>query len=122
MVKEFHETFGLVVRERPGIPDSQTVQLRVRLIKEELEELQEAFDNHDIVEVADALGDLMYVVLGTAVSCGLPTDQIFDEIHRSNMSKVGGHRDEGGKWIKPPTYSPPYLEPILENADASTTL
>jgi predicted HAD superfamily Cof-like phosphohydrolase len=76
------------------------------LITEELSEYCKAVANQDIVAIADGLGDLMYVVIGTAIEHGLPFDKVFDLIHKSNMSKKGGHFDKSKKWIKPPTYKP----------------
>jgi len=67
----------------------------------------------DTVAVAKELADLLYVVYGTAVSCGIDMEPVFREVHRSNMSKVGGHKREDGKWVKPSTYSPARLELIL---------
>lgn len=113
MVKEFHMEFGISVMPVPCIPEKKISLLRCRLILEELEELVEAFDQNDIIEVADAIGDLLYVVLGTAVSCGINIQPIFEEIHRSNMTKKGGVLREDGKLIKPPTYSPPNIKDIL---------
>jgi len=63
--------------------------------------------------VAKELADLLYVVYGTAVSCGIDMEPVFREVHRSNMSKVGGHKRADGKWVRPATYSPARLEPIL---------
>ena len=67
----------------------------------------------DVEAVAKELADLLYVVYGTAVSCGLDMAPVFREVHRSNMSKVGGHKRADGKWVKPPSYSPAHLRPIL---------
>jgi len=63
--------------------------------------------------VAKELADLLYVVYGTAVSYGLDMDPVFREVHRSNLSKVGGYKREDGKWVKPPTYSPADVKPLL---------
>lgn len=112
-VEDFHREFYLTVNTSPTIPDEKERTLRISLILEEARELCEALDKKDIVEVADALGDLMYVVLGCAVTCGIDMEPIFREIHRSNMTKKGGHKDEKGKWIKPKDYEPPKLLPIL---------
>lgn len=112
-VQDFHEEFGISIENKPCLPDEKITDLRVSLITEELDELVEAFDNYDIVEVADALGDLMYVILGAAVSCGIDLEPVFMEIHRSNMTKKGGYKAENGKWIKPATYEPAKLLPIL---------
>ena len=103
MVEEFHRKFDIAVSDRPSLPEEATRQLRVRLIQEEFEELQ----------VAKELADLLYVVYGTAVSYGLDMDPVFREVHRSNLSKVGGYKRADGKWVKPPTYSPAQVEPLL---------
>jgi len=117
MVAEFHETFGIATATRPTIPDEPTRALRIRLIQEEFDELQEALRSQDAVAVAKELADLLYVVYGTAVSCGIDMEPVFWEVHRSNMSKVGGHKRADGKWVKPATYSPARLEPILAAQD-----
>ncbi len=116
MVTEFHDNFDIQVNEKPTLDIDQNVpELRANLIKEELDEFYLAMKSGgDIVSIADALGDLLYVVYGAAVTYGIDMEPIFAEIHRSNMSKVGGHKRENGKWIKPVTYSPPNLRPIIE--------
>lgn len=113
MVAEFHETFDIAVGTVPRVPDEATRSLRVRLIQEEFDELQEALGRRDAAAVAKELADLLYVVYGTAVSCGIDMEPVFREVHRSNMSKIGGHKRADGKWVKPPTYSPACIEPIL---------
>lgn len=113
MVAEFHETFDIAVETVPLVPDEATRSLRVRLIQEEFDELQEALGRRDTAAVAKELADLLYVVYGTAVSCGIDMEPVFREVHRSNMSKIGGHKRADGKWVKPPTYSPARIEPIL---------
>jgi predicted HAD superfamily Cof-like phosphohydrolase len=113
MVAEFHGTFDIAVGTVPRVPDEATSSLRVRLIQEEFAELQEALGQHNVAAVAKELADLLYVVYGTAVSCGIDMGPVFREVHRSNMSKVGGHKRADGKWVKPPTYSPARIEPIL---------
>ncbi|MEK7294652.1 MAG: nucleoside triphosphate pyrophosphohydrolase family protein [Nitrospirota bacterium] len=113
MVAEFHETFDIAVETVPRVPDEATRSLRVRLIQEEFDELQEALGRRDAAAVAKELADLLYVVYGTAVSCGIDMEPVFREVHRSNMSKIGGHKRADGKWVKPPTYSPARIEPIL---------
>jgi predicted HAD superfamily Cof-like phosphohydrolase len=98
----------------PVLPAGPIQELRYNLINEELQELSLAFIEGDLVEVADAIGDLLVVVLGTAVACGINISPIFDEIHRSNMTKfIDGHRREDGKWIKGPSYEPANLQPLL---------
>ncbi len=88
LVRRFHEVFGATVNKEPTMPSAKDMLVRYKLIAEELDELAQGFKKNDIVEVADALGDLLYVTLGTAVCCGLDLGQIFHEVHRSNMTKL----------------------------------
>ncbi len=113
MVAEFHKMFDLAVSDYPMLPDEATRSLRIRLIQEELDELQEALAKQDLASVAKELADLLYVVYGTAVSCGIDMEPVFREVHRSNISKVGGHKRADGKWVKPPTYSAAVVAPLL---------
>jgi predicted HAD superfamily Cof-like phosphohydrolase len=113
MVEEFHRVFDILVRATPSIPDDGTKALRLQLIQEEFDELREALNRQDLAAVAKELADLLYVVYGTAVSCGIDMEPVFREVHRSNMSKVGGHKRADGKWVKPPGYSPAAITPIL---------
>ncbi len=115
-VQEFHKKFETTVNVIPTLVGIKLDNLRIDLIEEELAELYTAQNNEDIVEIADALGDLLYVVYGAAVTYGIDLEPIFNEIHRSNLSKMwadGLHKREDGKILKPPTYSPPKLLPIL---------
>ena len=95
-VKEFHKTFRAPVLENPQLAPADRAKLRVSLIQEELNELQEAIDKGDLVEVADALCDLQYVLSGTVLEFGMKDkfDAMFDEVHRSNMSKACENVDE----------------------------
>jgi predicted HAD superfamily Cof-like phosphohydrolase len=113
MVTAFHRAFDIAVGTVPAVPDAATCALRVSLIQEEFAELCEALSQRDIEAIAKELADLLYVVYGTAVSCGIDMSPVFQEVHRSNMSKVGGHKRADGKWIKPLDYSPARLQPIL---------
>src|SRR5262245_40499235 len=113
MVETFHRTFDIVVNPVPTVADRPTRGLRVALIQEEFEELKEALAAEDLSSIAKEMADLLYVVYGTAVSYGIDMDPVFREVHRSNMSKIGGYKREDGKWVKPPTYSPAAIEPIL---------
>jgi predicted HAD superfamily Cof-like phosphohydrolase len=113
MVEAFHRMFEIVVQQTPALVDDQTRALRIRLIHEEFEELKEAMAKNDLVGIAKEMADLLYVVYGTAVSYGIDMDAVFREVHRSNMSKVGGYKREDGKWVKPATYSPAAIESIL---------
>lgn len=89
-VAKFHDTFGAPVLDVPTIPSKDRCELRVALIQEELNELQEAIDDNDMVEVADALADIQYVLSGAILEFGLADKfkEIFDEVQRSNMSKT----------------------------------
>ena len=113
MVQEFHEQFDIHISTTPSIPDDATQILRNRLIQEEFEEFQEAIQRQDLPSMAKELADLLYVVYGTAVSLGIDMEPVFKEVHRSNMSKVGGYKREDGKWVKPLTYSPASLDAII---------
>ncbi|MCY3955644.1 MAG: hypothetical protein OXF47_06580 [Nitrospira sp.] len=115
MVREFHREFDIHVAESPSVPDPKTMVLRERLIQEEFDELKEAMKAGDLPAIAKELADLLYVVYGTAVSYGIDMAPVFREVQRSNMSKAGGYKREDGKWVKPPTYSPARVAPILES-------
>ena len=113
MVERFHRLFDIVVQERPGLVDERTRLLRERLIQEEFDELKEAMEKADLPAIAKELADLLYVAYGTAVSYGIDMETVFREVHRSNMSKIGGYKREDGKWVKPPSYSPAKIAPIV---------
>jgi predicted HAD superfamily Cof-like phosphohydrolase len=90
MVEEFHRTFKAPILESPQIPSKERCILRVDLLQEELDELKEAIENNDLVEVADGLGDLMVILAGSILEFGFGEkfNQIFENIHNSNMSKA----------------------------------
>lgn len=116
-VGTFMETFGQEVKTKPEFPDDDTVALRIELISEELNELFDACENKDIVEVADALTDILYVTYGAGHAFGIDLDECFTEVQRSNMSKLGEnnkpiYRDDG-KILKGPNYSEPDLKSVL---------
>ena len=117
LVEDFMEAMGQDVNVVPSWPDEETQRLRVDLIEEELDELHYAMDNKDMVEIADALGDLLYVVYGAGHAFGIDLDECFKEIHASNMSKLGPDgkpiKREDGKVLKPDTFFPPDLKSIL---------
>ena len=117
-VKTFMNTYGQDVKEQASFPDDKIVQLRVDLIEEELNELKEAIENNDIVEVADALTDILYVTYGAGHSFGVDLDECFDEVQRSNMSKLGEDGkpiyNDSGKVMKGPNYFAPNLKKIIE--------
>src|ERR1700761_3755106 len=89
-VAEFHTTFKHPILENPGIPSKERCALRVSLLAEEVKELQEAINDNDLVEIADALCDIQYVLAGAILEFGLGEKfkELFDEVHRSNMSKA----------------------------------
>ena len=115
MVEEFMNAFGQDVETEPQW--TGVAELRYELIREELEEMREALDSRDLVGVADALTDLLYVVYGAGHAFGLNLDETFNEVHRSNMSKLGEDGKpiyrEDGKVLKGPNYSPPDLKKVL---------
>ena len=117
-VKAFMNTYGQDVKEKASFPKDAIIQLRVDLIEEELNELKQAIKNNDLVEVADALTDILYVTYGAGHSFGVDLDKCFDEVQRSNMSKLGEDGNpiynESGKVMKGPNYSAPDLKKIIE--------
>jgi len=117
-LRDFHEKFGLTINDTPTIPGDDVLQFRINLINEEAEEFEQAAQARNLVEMADALADVIYVALGAAVSLGIDLAPVFEEVHRSNMTKVWPdgqvRRREDGKVIKPPTYSPANIAQELE--------
>jgi len=117
-VVEFMKTFGQEVKTSPEFPSEDITGLRRDLIIEELTELQEAVDAKDIVEVADALTDLLYVIYGAGAAFGIDLDACFQEVHASNMSKLMPDgtvlRREDGKILKSPNYFVPDLKKVLD--------
>lgn len=120
-VKLFHETYGLgVSNEIKADLGKLKNELRFNLMKEENEEYLEAVENNDIVEIADALGDMLYILCGTILEHGLQhkIEEVFDEIQRSNMSKLGEDGKpiyrEDGKVMKGPNYFKPNFSAILK--------
>jgi len=117
---DFMEAFGQEVLDKPTLPDFNLSELRIDLIQEELQELIDALDAKDIVEIADALTDILYVTYGAGHSFGIDLDECFLEVHRSNMTKLG---EDGRplyrpdvKVMKGPNYETPQLAKIiLEN-------
>ena len=120
-VKAFHTAFKIGHRESPKADlGSDKNTLRFNLMKEENEEYLEAANNDDLVEVADALGDMLYILCGTIIEHGMQykIEEVFDEIQRSNMSKLGENGQpiyrEDGKVLKGPNYFKPNIESILD--------
>lgn len=125
-VKEFHQVFKHPIGTKPSLDfysdnpetNAKLHSLRVGLIREELGELEDAIADNDVVEVADALADLLYVVLGAAHCYGIPIDEVFNEVHSSNMSKLDADGNpilrEDGKILKGPNYFRPNITDIIE--------
>ena len=116
-VKKFMETYGQEVKSKAKFPNNNIVKLRLYLIEEELEELQEAIKKKDLLEVADALTDILYVTYGAGHAFGINLDQCFEEVQKSNMSKLGNDGqpiyNENGKVLKGPNYFKPDLKKFL---------
>ena len=117
MVGDFMKKFGQEVETEPKFPDNETIALRLELIQEELNELREAVGNADIVEVADALADILYVTYGAGHAFGIDLDKCFEEVQASNMSKLGEDGKpiyrEDGKVLKGKNYFQPDLTSVL---------
>ena len=120
-VIQFMNTYGQEVKRKAEFPDKTTTDLRVELIEEELGELKEAIENNDLVEVADALTDILYVVYGAGAAFGINLDVCFNEVHSSNRSKLDKDGKpiyrEDGKIMKGPNYSEPDLKTIVSNTN-----
>ena len=112
------KTFGQEVKNKSSLSTDKINQLRISLINEELEELREAINNKDIKEAADALTDILYVTYGAGHAFGINLDKCFDEVQKSNMSKLGGDGkpiyNEAGKVMKGPKYFKPDLSKFLK--------
>ena len=116
-VGDFMEAFGQDVLYEPTIPDFNLSALRLDLITEEVQELQDALANRNMLEIADALTDILYVVYGAGHAFGIDLDDCFNEVHRSNMTKLGPDGRpiyrEDGKVLKGENYEPPNLGQFL---------
>ena len=116
-VKEFMITFGQEVKSNAEFPNDRIIELRKKLIDEEFNELKQAINDKDIVEVADALTDILVVTYGAGVAFGIDLDKCFEEVHRSNMSKLSAEGkpiyNEFGKVMKGPNYFKPNLKKFL---------
>lgn len=126
-VEKFHNAFGIENAESPTLLDKQNSLLRYKLMREENEEYLEACENDDMIEIADALGDMLYILSGTILKHGLQNkiEEVFTEIQRSNMSKLDKNGNPiindgiidptrpAGKVLKGENYSPPNIADIL---------
>ena len=117
-VKKFMETFGQEVKSSPSFSSEKINKLRYNLIKEELEEFKQALDNDDLLEVADALTDILYVTYGAGHAFGIDLDACFQEVQNSNMSKLGENGkpifNDQGKVMKGPNYFKPDLSKYIK--------
>ena len=116
-VGTFMKIFGQEVKSKPSFSSDKINKLRIDLIKEELEELQEAMKNNDLLEVADALTDILYVTYGAGHAFGIDLDKCFEEVQNSNMSKLDENGEpiynESGKVMKGPNYFKPDLSKFV---------
>ena len=116
-VGTFMKTFGQEVKTKPSFSSDKINKLRIDLIKEELDELQESMKNNDLLEVADALTDILYVTYGAGHAFGIDLDKCFDEVQNSNMSKLGENGkpiyNDAGKVMKGPKYFKPDLSKFV---------
>ena len=116
-VKTFMTTYGQEVKESASFPDENIIKLRLKLIKEELEELEQALNDKKLIEVADALTDILYVTYGAGHSFGINLDACFEEVQRSNMSKLDEDGkpiyNEYGKVMKGSNFSKPNLKQFI---------
>ncbi len=117
-VKTFMQTFGQEVKSKPSFSSEKINDLRYNLIKEELDELKQAMESKDLLEVADALTDILYVTYGAGIAFGIDLDKCFEEVQNSNMSKLGEDGkpiyNEAGKVMKGPNYFKPDLSKFVK--------
>ena len=117
-VKNFMQTFGQEVKNKPSFSSEKINNLRYDLIKEELDELKEALDKKDLLEVADALTDILYVAYGAGHAFGINLDDCFEEVQQSNMSKLDNEDkpiyNDAGKVMKGPNYFKPDLSKFIK--------
>ena len=117
-VKQFMKKFKQEVQLKPNFPDKKIIKLRIDLIKEELSELEDAIKNNNLEEIADALTDILYVTYGAGHAFGIDLDRCFEEVQKSNMSKLDKNGepiyDNNGKVMKGPFYFKPNFKKILK--------
>jgi predicted HAD superfamily Cof-like phosphohydrolase len=118
-VKKFMKTFGQEVKTKAGFPEEKIIKLRYDLIKEELDEFDKAIKEKNLKEIADSLTDILYVTYGAGHAFGIDLDKCFDEVQRSNMSKLGENGkpiyNEQGKVMKGPNYFEPDLNKFVKD-------
>jgi predicted HAD superfamily Cof-like phosphohydrolase len=111
---DFHNKFAVFMRDTPGFLDEDLMKFRIGFIEEEFNELKKAVAEEDLVEVADALVDIVYVAAGMATIMGIPFSKVWDEVQRSNMAKVSGKEamEKGIETKKPPRHPQDVLKPL----------
>ena len=120
-VRAMCRAFSHEIKDTPALPSERTRDFRVLLLEEEFDEYLDAEQSNDIIKIADALADMCVIILGTAAAYGIPLAEVFDEVHRSNMAKVGPDgtfmRREDGKVLKPEGWMPPNIKAILKTKE-----
>lgn len=109
----FHKAVGQPIGEKPSFPPQHRTEFRLRFLREELDELETAIDDDDLVEAVDAITDIVYVAVGMAVECGVDLRPVWDEVQQTNMAKVGGPIREDGKQLKPEGWTPPNIQQAI---------
>ena|SRR5689334_25423988 len=116
-VEEFHKAFKLPISEKLKLPDPNERHLRRALLLEEVNEYIEGEINNSLIDIADGLADMVYIICGTALAYGIPLEDVFNEVHRSNMTKLDTDGNpifrEDGKILKGPNYEPPNIGKVL---------
>ena len=113
-VREFHKKFGAKVQDYPGLIPGDLASARDRFHREEVDELDVAMIEENLADIADAIGDAIYFLLGTAVCYGIDMEPVWQEIHKKNMEKVGGGKRADGKHLKPEGWTPPDIKSIID--------
>jgi len=113
MVLSFHKKFGCHIQTKPKFPHEKVMSLRWKLIGEEYSELIKATREENIVETADAIADLIYVLIGMAIALGIDLRPVMKEVQRSNMEKENGGKDKDGKVMKPKYWNPPDIKKAI---------
>lgn len=113
-VYSFHKKFDCIRNNFPKLINVNDALARLLLIEEEAKELKDAIYDDDLPEIADALVDLMYVTLGSAVAYGINIQPVWNEVHKTNMAKEGGGKRYDGKILKPKNWEPPNIKKLLE--------
>lgn len=114
MVKKFDTGNGSFIGKSPTFPPESIIELRMRLIREEKIELEVAVDERDFLGTADAIADLIYVLIGMSIAFGFDLRPVFAEVQRANMAKIGGPKRDDGKQLKPEGWRPPDLARAIQ--------